>query len=191
MDIAGLLLSLKNSGLASAIRDSVYVFPMIESFHVIGLTLVFGSIAVIDFRMLGLASTRRPVSRVMGDILKWTWMAFALTVITGVLMFITNADVYYGNLFFRVKILLLAIAGANMMVFELTTGRTIARWDTDTSASRAGRIAAALSLLLWIGVIFMGRWVGFTTGSTDVELDPGISADDLFSAPPTVDDAPK
>ena len=63
------------------------------------------------------------------DILKWTWAAFALAALTGSLMFITNARVYYHNFFFRTKMLLLVLAGINMLVFELTAGRTIHRWD--------------------------------------------------------------
>src|SRR5207247_7231080 len=97
MTIESLLASLQASGLAGRIRNSLLLFPLIESTHVIGLTMVFGTIAIIDLRLLGIASTRRPFSRVASDVLKWTWGAFALTVATGLLMFITNATVYYQN----------------------------------------------------------------------------------------------
>jgi len=79
MDIDALLKFLEASGLAARIRDSVFLFPMIESTHVIGLALVFGTIAVIDLRLLGIASTQRSFHRMASDILKWTWGAFALT----------------------------------------------------------------------------------------------------------------
>src|SRR5215510_11741587 len=108
MTIAEILASLQSSGVASRIRDSLYLFPLIESFHVFGLTMVFGTIAIIDLRLLGIASTRRPFTRVASDILKWTWAAFGLTVSTGLLMFSTNAAVYYHNSFFRTKMALLA-----------------------------------------------------------------------------------
>src|SRR5258706_5793702 len=109
MSVAEFIASLQASGLANRIRDSLYLFPLIESSHVIGLTLVFGTIAIIDLRLLGIASTRRPFTRIANDILKWTWIAFALTVTTGLLMFITNADVYYHNFFFRSKMAMLAL----------------------------------------------------------------------------------
>ena len=163
MDIAALLKSLEASGLATRIRDSVFLFPMIESTHVIGLALVFGTIAIIDLRLLGIASTQRSFQRMASDILKWTWAAFALTVLTGSLMFITNAPVYYHNFYFRTKMLLLVLTGINMLVFELTAGRTIHRWDKAPSAPRAGKAVAALSLAMWIGIICMGRLIGFTT----------------------------
>src|SRR6185436_9006860 len=129
MDIATFLTSLESSSIATRIRDSLYLFPLIESTHVVGLAMVFGTIAIIDLRLLGLASTRRSFKRMASDILKWTWAAFAVTAATGVLMFITNAGVYYHNFFFRTKMVMLVLAGINMLVFELTAGRTIHRWD--------------------------------------------------------------
>jgi hypothetical protein len=111
--------------------------------------------------------------------MKWTWIAFLVTITTGVLMFITNATVYFHNLQFRSKIVLIALAGINMLVFELTTGRSVRRWDTDEAAPPAGKLAAALSLVLWVGIIFLGRWIGFTT-TGHAPPAPEINLDDLF-----------
>jgi len=186
MDVAGFLKSLEASGLATKIRDSVYLFPMIESTHVIGLALVFGTIAIIDLRLLGIASTQRSFQRMASDILKWTWAAFALTAVTGALMFITNASVYYHNFYFRTKMLMLALTGINMLVFELTAGRTIHGWDQAPSAPRAGKAVAVLSLALWIGVICMGRLIGFTTTRAAAAPPPpaGVSFDDFLNGAP-------
>jgi uncharacterized protein DUF6644 len=170
MEIVGILRSVEASSLATWIRDSLYAFPLIESFHVIGLTMVFGTIAVVDLRLLGLASTRRPFSTLALETLKWTWVAFGLTVSTGVLMFSTNPVAYYQNLAFRFKMTLLLLAGINVLLFNRTAGRTVDRWNRQRAAPFAGKLAAALSLLLWIGVIFLGRWVGFTK-ATDVTPD--------------------
>ena len=154
---------------------------MIESTHVIGLALVFGTIAIIDLRLLGIASTQRPFQRMASDILKWTWGAFALTALTGALMFTTNATVYYHNFYFRTKMVLLALTGINMLVFELTAGRTIHGWDQAPSAPRAGKAVAVLSLVLWIGIIFMGRLIGFTTTRADVARSRPASISTIFS----------
>src|ERR1700686_138328 len=155
MDITALLKSLETSGLANRIRDSLWLFPLIESTHVLGLALVFGTIAIIDLRLLGIASTVRPFTRMASDILKWTWAAFVLTALTGTLMFITNAHVYYHNVFFRTKMLLLVLTGINLLVFELTAGKTVHSWDKAPTAPRAGKAVAALSLTMWISIIFM------------------------------------
>jgi hypothetical protein len=161
--ITTLLAWLEASQLANAIRTSGYLFAIIESFHVIGLTMVFGTIAIIDFRLLGFASARRPFRRIASDVLKWTWAAFALSVMTGSLLFISNAANYYHNNYFRLKMVLLALSGLNMLIFEVTTAKSVHRWENDPFAPVAGRAAAVVSLLLWTGIIFCGRWIGFTT----------------------------
>ena len=186
MDIAALLKSLEASGLATKIRDSVFLFPMLESIHVLGLALVFGTISIIDLRLLGLASTQRSFRRMASDILKWTWAAFALTALTGALMFTTNATVYYHNFYFRTKMLLLALTGINMLFFELTAARTIHNWDTSPSAPRAGKAVAVLSLAMWIAVICVGRLIGFTTSRAAAAPPPpvGVSFDDFLGGAP-------
>ena len=163
MDIAGLIASLEASGLATTIRNSLYLFPLIESVHVIGLTMVFGTILIVDLRLLGVASTRRPFTTIASDVLKWTWLAFAVTATTGLLMFVTNAGTYYHNAYFRAKMALLVLSGVNMLAFELTARRSVHTWDRDAAAPAAGRAVAAVSLVVWIGVIVLGRWVGFTS----------------------------
>jgi Family of unknown function (DUF6644) len=190
MDIVAFLKSLEASGLATGIRDSLWLFPLIESTHVIGLALVFGTILIIDLRLLGIASTQRSFQRMASDILKWTWAAFALTALTGTLMFITNAVVYYHNFFFRTKMLLLVLSGINMLIFELTAGRTIHNWDKAPSAPSAGKAIAAVSLVMWISIIIMGRLIGFTTTRAAVLAPPpaGVNFDDFLQGTPDKSD---
>jgi len=186
MDIPAILRWLEASALATRIRDSLYLFPFLESIHVIGLALVFGTIAIIDLRLLGAASTERPFKRMASDILKWTWIAFGLTAATGSLMFITNAGVYYHNFYFRTKMALLVLAAVNMLSFELTLGRSVHRWDKATAAPPAGRVVAVLSLVIWISVIFAGRLIGFTTSrAKEVAPTPAdVNLEELFQAAP-------
>jgi hypothetical protein len=183
--IHALLEWIQATSFAERTRESLYIFPTLEAVHVIGFTLVFGTILVLDLRLLGLASTRRPVHRVVGDVLKWTWVAFAVTAVTGALMFTTNALVYYDNFYFRTKIALLALAGLNMFVFEVTARRTINHWDSARSAPPVGRVVAVLSLVIWVGVIFTGRMIGFTTSRATVKspAPADVNFDDLFSTP--------
>jgi len=185
VNIAAFLKALEATAVATKIRESLYVFPFLESTHVIGLALVFGTIAIIDLRLIGLASSQRSFKRIYSDILKWTWAAFALTALTGALMFITNATVYYHNFYFRAKMLLLVLAGINMGVFELTLGRKVESWDKSPSAPPLGRAVGVLSIALWIAVIFMGRLIGFTTTRAAVAAPPSnsVNFDDFLHAP--------
>ena len=178
MSLTPLLTALQNSGVAVAIRNSLYYFPMLEAIHVIALGLVFGTIMIVDLRMLGIAGTQRSYVRISSDVLRWTWGAFGLAVLTGALMFTTNARVYVDNTFFRIKFALMALAGLNMLVFQLTLARTAEEWGEAGKAPPRARIAATLSLLLWLAVIFMGRSVGFTTTGQAAKLS---------APPPNVD----
>ena len=189
MDISEVLKSIENTDIASSIRNSLFLFPMLESIHVVGLSLVFGTIAIVDLRLLGLASTHRPFRTMANDILKWTWIAFAITFVTGGLMFTTNATVYFHNPVFQAKMAVLLLAGINMGIFELTSGRTTRQWDTSSSPPAAAKTAAVISLTLWISVIFLGRWIGFTTTRTSTkEVAPSeLNLDDLF--PGAADDS--
>jgi len=181
MNIDAALATLEATRVANAIRNSLYFFPFLESLHVLGLAMVVGAIAVLDLRMLGVASVQRPVARVAIDVETWAWWAFGLTFVTGALMFITNAGVYYHNIFFRLKMGMLALAGANVAVFEVTARRTLQQWNTDARAPFAGRAAATISLVLWIAIIFMGRWIGFTTTRvTGSKPAPGVNIEDLL-----------
>ena len=179
MNAADLIASLEASAVATGIRNSLYWFPLIEAAHVLGLTMVVGTIAIVDLRLLGLASTRRPFSAVASDVLKWTWLAFAVTATTGALMFVTNANTYYHSAHFRAKMALLALSGLNVLLFELTARRFVRDWDRNAAAPVAGRAVAALSLVMWVGVIVLGRWVGFSTSSTPAPTDPGIDLERL------------
>lgn len=187
MDLAALFQWIEASRLATTIRESLLLFPLLESIHVIGLSLVFGTIAIIDLRLLGAASSKRPFKRMSSEILKWTWGAFALTALTGSLMFLTNASVYYHNFYFRTKMLLLLLAGINMGSFELTLGRAAHRWDNARSAPPAGRVVAVLSLAIWISVIFAGRLIGFATSRAKqaAPAPPDSSLEELFQGTPS------
>jgi len=193
MDITPWLKLLEDSSVATTIRNSAYLFPSLEAVHVIALSLMLGTITVVDLRLLGLASKGRSAGRVSSEVLTWTWIGFAVVALSGFTMFTTNARVYAHNTAFLIKLGLLAVAGVNMAIFHLTAERTIDRWDR-TAAPPIGKAAAALSLMLWVAVVFAGRVVGFTTTGQQAkeQAPPAASAtnfDDFLtggasSAPP-------
>jgi uncharacterized protein DUF6644 len=185
VDIAAMLDWLQGTSLAVWIRDSLFAFPLIESAHVLGLTLVFGTITIVDLRLLGVASTHRSFQRLAADTLKWTWVAFALTALTGALMFMTNAVVYFHNSYFRAKVVLLMLAAINVLGFELTAARTVQRWDQARSAPPLGRAIAAISLLIWVAVIVTGRMIGFTTTRASLSQPAPVETnfEDLLGLP--------
>ena len=153
---------LQATSLALSISESW--FPLVESLHVITMAIVAGTIFIVDTRLIGLTSVKLPFSYVSERLLPWTWGAFACSVITGGLMFMANAVAYYGNTHFRVKMLLLVLAGLNMLYFQKVTFRTVSVWDSGRPPS-AARLAGVISIGLWCSVIGVGRWIGFVIGA--------------------------
>jgi hypothetical protein len=135
-------------------------FPLCESIHVLASTFVVGSILMVDLRLLGLAARNHSVSRIIREVVPWTISAFALSAVTGGCMFMTQSSRYMNNRAFQVKLVLLALAVVNMAVFHRMTVRSIAQWDTAAVATPTARFAGGCSLLLWIGVMLSGRWIG-------------------------------
>jgi hypothetical protein len=154
---------LQTTPIASAIGENEILFPWIESVHVLAIVLVVGTISIVDLRLLGIASLDLSVRRVMGDVIPYTWGAFGVAALTGSLMFSSDAVHYAHNRMFQGKLVLLALAGLNMAVFHLIGVRDIARWDSATEHTPVGaKIAAGISLALWVGVVALGRGIGFT-----------------------------
>ncbi|HLZ97412.1 MAG TPA: DUF6644 family protein [Steroidobacteraceae bacterium] len=166
MTIATLLATIEAWPISAAMRGELpgteWLFPIVETLHVMALALVVGSIAMMDLRLLGIASRSSAVSRLSNEVLPWTWTAWTAAAVFGTLMFMAKAETYWGNLQFRLKFACMALAALNMLIFHFGVNREVARWDEGETPMSA-KIAGALSLLLWIGVVFFGRWVGFTT----------------------------
>ena len=162
MEIDSALRWLQNTSFAKAISENEILFPWIESVHVLAIVLVVGTISVVDLRLLGVASLDRAVKRLMGDVLPFTWGAFAVAAISGLSLFASDAVNYGHNFFFRGKLILLVLAGLNMAIFHLKGIRGVGRWGATKKTPLAAKIAGATSLLLWICVVAFGRGIGFT-----------------------------
>ncbi len=162
MSVHSLLEALQGTSIATAIREDSRSFPLIECVHVLAITFVVGTVAMVDLRLLGVASRTRAVSRLTKEILPWTWGGFVVAVITGGLMFSSAAVKYFDNIPFRLKFVIMALAGLNMLVFHAATQRSLTQWDERASPPLGAKVAGGLSILCWLGVIAAGRWIGFS-----------------------------
>jgi hypothetical protein len=156
------LQSLQDTSIATAIREGENLFPWIECVHVLALTLVIGSIAIVDLRLVGLTSRDRGVAQTTASVLPVTWTAFVFAAVTGGLLFASNATTYGHNLYFQVKMALIAVAGANMAVFHLFLNGGADSWHTAALTPMRARLVGGVSLCLWIAIAACGRWIGFT-----------------------------
>lgn len=165
--------SIQYSPLGISIAESLWAFPTLETIHVIALVTVFGTILIMDLRLLGVASKNYPVTAMSNDTLKWTWAGFILAAITGTLLYASKASSYMINPFFMGKMLLLAIAGLNMAYFHAVTWKTVKNWDESPVVPTSAKVAGITSLLFWITIVFFGRAIGFTLGIYDCAMvDP-------------------
>lgn len=145
--------------LATHIGESAW-FPFMESIHVLTAMFVVGTILMADLRLLGWAARRYPVTVVTKEIVPWTWGAFALASVTGLALFITRASAYVTNPAFQIKVLLLLLAGVNMLVLHFVAFRNIEHWNQQATTSTSAKLAGACSLVVWAGVVLAGRWIG-------------------------------
>lgn len=144
-----------------ALHESLYMYPLVESMHVIAIMLFAGTIAMVDLRLLGRAFADTPVSEMTARILPWTVVGFAVMVVTGLLLFYAVPVRTWHSVWFRLKVLLLVTAAINVWVFHRRVKRDRARWDQETILPRGARISAAISLVVWAGVIVAGRMIAY------------------------------
>ena len=144
-----------------ALHESIWAYPIIESIHVLTLCMFLGLAVMLDLRLLGVTMLRTPVSEVVGRLVPWTIAGFAVMVITGTLLFYAIPVKTYLNIFFRLKVLFLLLAGVNTAVFHMTISRRMAEWDLDPVPPLRARLAGGLSLVLWAGIVVAGRMIAY------------------------------
>ena len=158
-----------------ALHESLYMYAIVETTHVVAITLFVGTIAMIDLRVLGLALNRVPVSQLLRRLLPWTVLGFVILMVTGALLFYAIPERTFHSIWFRAKILLLVLAGLNAWRFHRAYGVSPGGWDLGPAPARA-RLSALASLALWIGVIFFGRFIAYNWFDFDKPQPAFISA---------------
>jgi hypothetical protein len=146
------------------LEESENLFPMIESVHVLGIALMAGTLITVDLRVLGATFPHEPVRRIAATLLPYTWAGFILMVATGVPLFAAESVKLVNNPAFQVKLVLLALAGANALLFHLTVYRNVDSWGRGGASPPAARALAGVSALLWLSVIVSGRLIAVFHG---------------------------
>jgi hypothetical protein len=151
---------LENTGLAVTIRESAWLYPIVETAHIIGFVVVVGAAAMFDLRLLG-ASRSLPVTETARHLLPWSRAGLLLVVPSGLLLFMSSATALSINPAFRLKLLLLAAAGANAYLFHRWPFKTVTAWNRDVPAPTGAKISAVVSLALWASIITCGRFIAY------------------------------
>ena len=160
-DMYPYLESLQNTWLSGLVRDTKWCFPAIEMVHLFGIVTLLGTMLAFDLRLMNAWLRRWPVSLLMKRLLPWTWTAFVAMVFTGTALFISDPLRFYYNPSFRIKLVLIGLAGVNALLFQMGAFRTMSKWDLNVDTPRGAKVAGVLSIVLWFGVVAAGRWIAF------------------------------
>lgn len=156
MDLLSFFERLESTGVGLVVRESVWLFPVIEALHLLGLSLLGGAVLLVDLRMLGVGLTGTPTAVLAQQARRWiTWSVVTMTV-SGVLLFLSEAVKCYYSTAFWVKILTFPVA----IAFTYVVRQRVAE-SPDTPAGTA-KLTALASLTLWFVVAAAGRWIGFS-----------------------------
>ena len=161
MSLLGWCLWLEQTPLATAISESVWLFPIIEGSHILALPLSVGMILMFDLRLLGLAFQGQAASSLMRDVLRWSKVGFAVMFLTGGLLFMSEASKAYESVFFRTKLVLLLMLGINAALFQIVFYPRMEQWEAGRGTPFGARACGALSLIVWIAVIICGRTMAY------------------------------
>ena len=152
---------IQDTQIATAFRESQYVFPLVEGTHVLALALSVGTVMWFDLRLVGVTMRGQSVSQVFNPIKPWMFAGFGVMVASGVMLFLAHALQCYESSYFRVKAALLFLALINVAVYHLTIDRKKYEWDKSPIPPMQARMAGLLSLVLWTAIIAVGRLMAY------------------------------
>lgn len=165
-----------------ALRESLFVWPIVEATHVVTIMLFVGTIIMVDLRLLGVGFRQVRISEMMARILPWTVAGFVLMAITGLLLVYAKPTIYYHSLFFRLKMVVLLVALANILVFHRRVQKGVVNWDQSALPPVPVRASAAISLCAWLAIIITGRMIAYDWFNCE-KLTPGGTLRVLASCP--------
>jgi hypothetical protein len=146
---------------SAALRESLYMYPLVESIHVLTLCLFVGMAVLLDLRLLGCVLPQVRASEMTDRLLPWMKLGFVVMMVSGVTLFYANPVRSYQNVFFRLKMIALVLTGLNAWVFQIGVRRRTATWDLHPVPPRGARVAGAASLALWAVIIVSGRMIAY------------------------------
>jgi len=148
---------MQNSDIGTGIRESIWLFPIVETTHVLALAFSVGVLVWFDLRLMGWGMKHQPISQVHKQMMPIAFVGFVIMFITGLLLFWSEAEKCYLSGFFRAKVVFLVLAALNAGFFELSTKKTIQDWDKYPIPPVKARMAGLVSIISWTAVIIAGR----------------------------------
>lgn len=155
-----LLQSFEHSNMATLIRQSAWLYPILEIIHIVGIVLLAGGAIMFDLRLIGY-SRKLPAGSLALHLLPWSRLGLLMVVPSGILLFITNAETLGYDITFWIKIILICVAGVNAGTFHLVVAKNIKFHEENNRLPSAAKAIALLSISLWLAIIACGRLLAY------------------------------
>ena len=155
-----------------ALHESLYLYPWIESTHVLSICLFFGTLLFVDLRLSGVVFNNISISEMNRKVLPLTLFGFLIMTVTGFLLFYAIPVRSYQNIFFRIKMLLIVFAGINAFLFHRRMSKEAITWDINSSIPNSMKNRAITSLVLWVTVVITGRMIAYNWFDCDMQPQP-------------------
>ncbi len=161
MSVVELCHWIQHTSWATSFRQADLFFPLVEGTHILALSLSVGMILLFDFRLLRIGFQSEPVLRLMHQVMRWAVPGFAIVFVTGILLFLAQAESVYMNSYFRVKMLVLVLLGINAAIFQFKYYPSLYVWENGDAVPAGAQAIAAVSLVFWMIVIACGRLMAY------------------------------
>ncbi len=146
---------------SATMRESVWAEPIVETIHVLTLTVFLGFVVLLDLRLLDVTMRRKRVSEMFAQLNPWLFGGFGVMIVTGLLLFSADPVAFYSTIFFKLKMIMLVLAGLNVVVFSATIGRRMGEWDNAPTTPPGVKLVGIVSLVLWLSIVAAGRGIAY------------------------------
>ncbi len=160
MSFVSFLQSIQDSTFSTALRESVYMWGIVDGIHVLGLSIFLGMLLFWELKLFNSGVRGASVAETWARLAPWILAGFVIMLVTGVLLFVSEPVRFYGNVFFRIKMVALVIVGANALGFHFSIGRRLVDWDERPLPASAHWVGV-VSITLWVLIVFCGRLIAY------------------------------
>jgi hypothetical protein len=174
MSLLGFCQWLASTQWSIALHESLYMYPLVESVHVLTLTVFLGTAVMLDLRLLGLTLRKVDMEEVVALLAPWMIGGFVVMMASGAMLFYAIPVRSFQNVFFRFKVIFLVLAGINAWIFHSGIYRTVKKWNLDRVPPKRARMAGLISLVLWAFIVIAGRMIAYNWFDCDIQPQPAI-----------------
>lgn len=152
---------LGTTSLSDVIQNVTWIIPLVQTIHILSISIVLSSVGMLDLRLMGLAGKRVTISGMAERFLPWIWSALAILAVSGIILIVGEPDRSLPNPAFQLKMLLLLTVIVVTLVFQQTVRRNAGFWDLSPAHRRSAKVTATISLALWLAIAVCGRLIAY------------------------------